>query len=32
MDQITAILEKHCSKIKLLRFDETADVLRNHPL
>lgn len=27
MDQITAILEKHCSKIKLLRFDETAEVL-----
>lgn len=26
MDQITAILEKHCSKIKLLRFDETEDV------
>ena len=29
LDQITNILEKHCSKIKLLRFDETADVLES---
>jgi hypothetical protein len=27
LDQITAVLDKHCSKIKLLRFDETAEVL-----
>jgi hypothetical protein len=29
LDQITSILEKHCSKIKLLRFDETEDVLES---
>ncbi len=27
LDQITTVLKKHCSKIKLLRFDETEDVL-----
>jgi hypothetical protein len=27
LDQITEVLEKHCSKIKLLRFDETEQVL-----
>jgi len=27
LDQITTVLQKHCSKIKLLRFDETEDVL-----
>lgn len=29
LDEITAVLEKHCSKIKLLRFDETAEVLES---
>ena len=29
LPQVTAILERHCSKIKLLRFDETADVLES---
>lgn len=27
LEQITSVLEKHCSKIKLLRFDETEEVL-----
>ncbi len=27
LDQITKVLERHCSKIKLLRFDETEKVL-----
>ena len=27
LDQVTTVLEKHCSKIKLLRFDETEEVL-----
>ena len=27
LDQITTVLDKHCSKVKLLRFDETAEVL-----
>jgi hypothetical protein len=27
LPQVTAVLEKHCSKIKLLRFDETPEVL-----
>jgi hypothetical protein len=29
LDQVTAVLEKHCSKIKLLRFDETPEVLES---
>jgi hypothetical protein len=29
LDQLTAVLEKHCSKIKLLRFDETPEVLES---
>lgn len=27
LDQVTAVLEKHCSKIKLLRLDETEEML-----
>ncbi|MBN2044869.1 MAG: DUF4956 domain-containing protein [Anaerolineales bacterium] len=29
INRVNPILEKHCSKIKLLRFDETADVLES---
>jgi hypothetical protein len=29
LDQIMGVLEKHCSKFKLLRFDQTADALES---
>ena len=29
VDQVMAVLEKHCSKLKLLRVDETASVLES---
>jgi hypothetical protein len=29
LDQLNAVLEKHCSKFKLLRFDETEQVLES---